>query len=143
MNTNIDYYFSYFFTLPNSFAFSYLSDNVKRFWTTCTRDIRQELAKKYNNKVNNLKGAKHYNIVPVMEKLDDIFDVFSNKTEIWNFLNSRKIILFFDELDTLLTSRLKDVCSSFLSNFRAIKTGFLYVIKSIIGIGTFSILDLN
>ncbi|GES85313.1 P-loop containing nucleoside triphosphate hydrolase protein [Rhizophagus clarus] len=56
------------------FAFSYLSDNVERFWTTCARGIRRELVKKYNDRVNNLRKAKHCNI-PFMENLDDIFDI--------------------------------------------------------------------
>jgi hypothetical protein len=54
--------------------------------------------------------AKHYNI-PVMDTLDDILDVFSNDAEIWNYLDKghgRKIILFFNELDTLLSSRLNE-----------------------------------
>ncbi|PKK74629.1 hypothetical protein RhiirC2_774557 [Rhizophagus irregularis] len=63
------------------FAFSYLFDNVEHFWTICARSIRWELVKKYNNRVNNLREAKHCNI-PIMEKLDNIFDIVLNKTEI-------------------------------------------------------------
>ena len=99
------------------------------------------MANKLNDPIDYLTCVCNSFILPRMQEfwedyialsLDDIFDVFSNKAEIWNFLDGRKMILFFDELDTLLTSRLKNVCNSFLSNLRTIKTGPSYVIKSVL-----------
>ncbi|CAI2173708.1 10196_t:CDS:2, partial [Funneliformis geosporum] len=125
----------------------YLSADVDRFWKTVARGIRRELVKKYKDRIKLAESTSYesYNI-PDMETIEDIMDVFAVNAEIWNHLydgRSKNIILFFDELDTLLTSRLKEVCNSFLSNLRVIKTGPSYVIKSVIGIGTFSILSLN
>ncbi|CAG8624457.1 3883_t:CDS:2 [Funneliformis mosseae] len=85
---------------------SYLSESVDKFWTIVARSIRRQLANKYKIELGDTKSFKSYNIV--METFDDIMEVFSDNAEIWSYFNGgrKNIVLFFDDIDILLSSRL-------------------------------------
>ncbi|CAB4480140.1 unnamed protein product [Rhizophagus irregularis] len=125
-------------------VFGDLTVDVDLFWEKVAGSLKRNLDIKCKEKFK--LGKTEPFEIPAMKTLEDIMNVFALEAEIWRYLfeePDRKVILFFDEFDTLLSPNQKQVCDSFLTNLRIIKTSPHYAIKSVVGIGTFSILNLN
>ncbi|CAG8470380.1 17950_t:CDS:2 [Funneliformis caledonium] len=122
-------------------------DDVDRFWENVAINIKMNLDSKYTekHKLGKIKQQEPFEI-PTMRTLEDIMEIFALTAKIWNYFYEepcKKVVLFFDEFDTLLSPNNVQVCNSLLTNMRVIKTSPYYAIKSVVGIGTFSILNLN
>jgi len=96
----------------DSVIFSNFTDNVDHFWESIGGDLEQKLRLKYQQKFE--EKQKSYKI-PSIKTFDDIKKVFTKKSEIWYHLfpeePSKNIVLFFDELDTLLPPKCIQVCN--------------------------------
>lgn len=140
----IDHINLYYSSLPDSVVFGDLTVDVDLFWEKVAGSLKRNLDIKCKEKFK--LGKTEPFEIPAMKTLEDIMNVFALEAEIWRYLfeePDRKVVLFFDEFDTLLSPNQKQVCDSFLTNLRIIKTSPHYAIKSVVGIGTFSILNLN
>jgi|SRR5581483_2705176 len=112
------------------------------FWKSFGRRIRQML-------IHTL-GINSAGSIPPIESADQFGEAFLKTNDLFLLLEEENMnlpdkpfVIFIDEFDILLSSLYETVCSSFLTKLRGIKTSLIYTIYSVIGIGTYSILDLN
>jgi hypothetical protein len=132
----------------NSVDFEKISfTNENLFWSSFGKALKTELQ-------NLFTSPDEIDLIPPIQNQEEFNYAFAKCGQFWQYLVNRQkemkqpiyerpVIIFIDEFDRMLPSTHTDICNSCLANFRAIKISATYVIKSIVGIGTFSILNLN